>query len=106
MLAATLGVFIHFSITRSINDLSAGRAVWEYGLLLAIIATVIPSFLLSAGLKKVGANNVAIISSIGPVSTIIQAHYFLGEEIFLAQIIGTALVVCGIVLLGWREKAL
>ena len=104
MLAATLGVFVHFLFTRNVAQLSAGTVIWEYGILLAIIATVIPSFLLSAGLKQIGSNNVAIISSIGPVSTILQAHYILGEEVFAAQLIGTALVVAGILLLGWKGK--
>jgi drug/metabolite transporter (DMT)-like permease len=49
-------------------------------------------------LKRIGASNVAIISAIGPVSTIVQAHYFLGEKIFVEQIIGTVLVIAGVIL--------
>jgi drug/metabolite transporter (DMT)-like permease len=70
------------------------------------VATVIPTFMLSAALKKIGANNVAIISSIGPVSTILQAHWFLGEPVFAEQIIGTALVLAGILLLSIKPKQL
>ena len=54
-------------------------------------------------MKAIGSNNVAIISSIGPVSTIIQAHYFLGEHIFFEQILGTLLVILGILLIGWKK---
>ncbi|MEO5564997.1 MAG: EamA family transporter, partial [Chitinophagaceae bacterium] len=64
----------------------------------------IPSFMISAGMKRIGSNNVAIISSIGPVSTILQAHFILHEHIFTAQIIGTILVVSGVVLIGWKYK--
>jgi drug/metabolite transporter (DMT)-like permease len=104
MFAATAGVFVHFLVTSGSTDLFASPTNWWYGLLLAVIATVIPSFLLSLGLKSAGANNVAIISSIGPVSTILQAHYILGEPIFPAQIIGTLLVIAGILLLGRKQK--
>jgi len=104
MLAACIGVFVHFAVTEPISHLAAGKEVWHYGLLLAVVATVIPSFLLSLGLKKAGANNVAIISSVGPVSTIIQAHYFLGEPIFFAQLVGTALVIAGVLMLGTKQK--
>lgn len=104
MLAATLGVFAHFLVTSGDLSLLASPTNWGYGLLLAIIATVIPSFLLSLGLKKIGANNVAIISSIGPVSTILQAHYILGEPIFPAQLAGTALVIAGVLLLAPKRK--
>lgn len=104
MLSATLGVFAHFLVTSGNLSMLAAPANWWYGLLLAVLATVIPSFLLSIGLKSIGANNAAIISSIGPVSTILQAHYILGEPIFPAQLIGTPLVIVGILLLAWKKK--
>jgi drug/metabolite transporter (DMT)-like permease len=104
MLAATAGIFIHFLLVGNINTLSTGAGLWEYGLLLAIFSTVIPSYMISNGLKRIGANNVAIISGIGPVSTIVQAHYFLGEKIFTEQIIGTLLVIAGVLLTGWKRK--
>jgi len=104
MLAATGGIFIHFFLKGSYSGLNTGAGLWGYGLLLAMVATVIPSFLISNGLKRIGSNNVAIISSIGPVSTIIQAHYILGEKIFAAQIIGTILVIAGVLLIGWKSQ--
>ena len=102
MLSATAGIFIHFFLAGNTEQLQAAGEYWWYGLLLAIIATVIPSFLISLGMKKIGSNNVAIISSIRPVSTIIQAHLILKEKIFLAQIIGTVLVIAGVLLIGWK----
>jgi drug/metabolite transporter (DMT)-like permease len=104
MLSATAGIFIHFFIQGSFETLNTGTGLWWYGLLLAIFATVIPSFLISNGLKRIGSNNVAIISSIGPVSTILQAHYILGERMFLEQIIGTILVISGVLLIGWKSR--
>jgi len=104
MLAATAGIFIHFSITENISGLYTNAGLWKYGVLLAIFSTVIPSFMISNGLKRIGANNVAIISGIGPVSTIVQAHYILGEKIFAAQITGTLMVIAGVLLTGWKRK--
>ena len=105
MLASTVGVFTHFSIEGSYQSLQSGFSLWGYGILLAIVATVIPSFMISEGLKRIGSNNVAIISGVGPVSTIIQAHLVLGEKIFVAQIIGTVLVIAGVLLIGWKTKS-
>ena len=102
MLAATVGIFIHFILSGNYQDMPAGNDFWIYGLLLAIMATVIPSFLISAGMKRIGSNNVAIISGIGPVSTILQAHFILGEPIFTEQLIGTVLVIAGVLLTGWK----
>jgi len=104
MLSATVGVFGHFLVTNGNIAALTHRDTVPYGLSLAIVATVVPSFLLAHGMKRIGSNNVAIISSIGPVSTIVQAHYFLGEPVFTEQIAGTALVIAGILLLSWKPQ--
>ena len=104
MLASTAGVFIHFTLAGRYNVLQSGTAFLGYGLLLALLATVIPSLLISFGMKQIGANNVAIISGIGPVSTIVQAHFFLGESITALQVTGTLLVIAGVLLIGWNRK--
>jgi len=104
MLASTAGVFLHFLIIGNYNNMPAGDSFWGYGFLLAIVATVIPGFLISNAMKRIGSNNVAILSSIGPVSTIIQAHFLLGERIFFEQVIGTILVIAGVLLTGWKGR--
>ena len=103
MTAAAVGVLAHYFVAgNTIRHFS--KPVLGYGILLAIIATVIPTFFISNGLKKIGSNNVAIISGIGPVSTILQAHFILGEKLIVAQVIGTALVITGVLLTGWRNR--
>ncbi|MBO9573073.1 MAG: DMT family transporter [Chitinophagaceae bacterium] len=104
MLSATMGIFIHYLLRGNYIALQAAQSMWGYGILLAILATVIPTFMLSAGLSKIGSNNVAIISGIGPVSTILQAHFVLGERINAGQIIGTILVIAGVLLTGWKSE--
>ena len=47
---------------------------------MAIFSTVLPSFLVSEGIRRVGSNNAAVIGSIGPISTIVLAYIFLGES--------------------------
>jgi drug/metabolite transporter (DMT)-like permease len=105
MLASTAGVFAHFLFRGGTwQVVKEATSHVGYGLLLAIIATVLPTFMMSNGMKRIGSNNVAIISAVGPVSTIIQAHFILGEKIFAAQILGTLLVVIGVILIGWKRN--
>jgi drug/metabolite transporter (DMT)-like permease len=104
LLCSTAGVFIHYILRGNYAPLQKSADLWWYGILLALVATVIPTFLLSSATKKIGASNVAIISSIGPVSTILQAHFILGESIFFEQIIGTAMILAGILLLSLKTK--
>lgn len=104
MLAATIGIFIHYWVTHSQNvaaiiDLPIlNSSSIFYVIALAIIATVIPSFLMSGGMKRIGSNDLAIITSIGPVSTLFQARWVLNEAFSLEQILGTVLVLVGVLL--------
>lgn len=106
LLSSTSGVFLHYILRGRFDALQQSMDLWWYGILLAVIATVLPTFMLSFALKKIGANNVAVISCIGPVFTILQAHFILGEPIFTAQIIGTVLVLAGILLISIKTKKL
>lgn len=103
MIAAAGGIFIHYFVSGRTVHYMSGNLLW-YGVALAILATVIPTFLMSNGIKKIGSSNAAIVSSIGPVSTILQAHFILGEKITLPQICGTVLVIIGVLLIGWRSR--
>ncbi|HTR29924.1 MAG TPA: DMT family transporter [Puia sp.] len=109
MLTATIGVLTHFFVRQAIGGhapLPTGPGsgqLWGYGLALALLATVIPSFMMSAGMRRIGANNAAIVTSVGPVSTILQAHFILGDPIFAEQLLGTVLVIVGVLLIGWKS---
>jgi len=102
MLSATAGVLIHFYIAGNFSILHLNQTTIGFGLLLAILATVIPNFLVAAGIKSIGSNNAAIVSAIGPVSTIILAYFFLGEDLSVYQVIGTGFVIGGVVMIGWK----
>lgn len=104
LLCSTAGVFIHYVVRGNYAPLQESMGLWWYGILLAIVATVIPTFMLSFATKTIGASKVAIISSIGPVSTILQAHFILGEPIFAEQVIGTLMILAGVLLLSVKAK--
>jgi drug/metabolite transporter (DMT)-like permease len=104
MLAATGGIFLHFLSVNSLGNIHLTTQLTYYSIALALIATVLPSFMLSYAMKKIGSNNVAIVTSIGPVSTILQAHWVLGEKIFAEQVAGTLLVIVGVILIGWKNS--
>ena len=103
MLAATGGVFIHYALQENPQIFQLSSTYWVYGAYLAIFATVLPSFMLSFGMKQIGTNNVAIVSAIGPVSTIVQAYFILDEPLFIEQLLGTALVIGGILLTAGKQ---
>lgn len=96
MMIAGSMTFIHFSLTRSMADLQWPLEVYLLFLGLSIFSTVIPVFLISEGIRRLGASNTAIIASVGPVATIVLAFFFLHEPITAIQLAGTALVLFGV----------
>jgi drug/metabolite transporter (DMT)-like permease len=102
---ACAAVLLHFWITSSGQSLLHHEPlVYVYSALMAVISTVIPSYLVSEGIKRIGSDNAAIVGSIGPVSTILQAWFFLGESVSVLQIFGTLLVLVGVLLIGKAGK--
>ncbi|HVY27018.1 MAG TPA: DMT family transporter [Polyangiaceae bacterium] len=94
MIVSSAAMLLHFLV---VGGRLAGHAPIVYfdGALLALVCTVLPVFLLSEGIRRIGAGPSAIIGAVGPVSTIALAHWILGEPVHLVQGIGTLLVLVG-----------
>lgn len=97
---ACCAVLIHFFITSDQSLINHEPLVYVYSISMAIFGTVIPSYLVSEAIKRIGSDNAAIAGSIGPVSTILQAYFFLAEPISLLQLVGTGFVLVGVLLIG------
>ena len=76
MLVSCFSVFIHFSIMSEADLFALPWQVYSLGFLIAVFATVIPSFLVSTSIKMISSSNFAIVAGIGPISTIILAFFF------------------------------
>jgi drug/metabolite transporter (DMT)-like permease len=101
---ACVGVLIHFIIASNDSLLHLPLQVYIYSLLMAIFSTVIPSYMVAEGIKRIGSDNAAIVASVGPVSTILQAYLFLNEPVFALQIMGTILILIGVLLIGKKTE--
>ncbi|MCX7108907.1 MAG: DMT family transporter [Proteobacteria bacterium] len=67
---------------------------------MAVFSTVMPSLLLSMGIQRVGASQASLIGSIGPVATIALAYAVLGEVMGAEQLMGSALVLTGVLVVS------
>lgn len=95
MIISCVAVMIQFLMTRSLSAFRLPIEVYELSLAMALFSTVLPTFLISEGINRIGASRTSIIGSTGPVITIGLAYFFLGESISIFQIVGTLLVLAG-----------
>lgn len=100
MLVACVCVVFHNLLLN--GQLALFQFAWQIyvlALMIAVFSTVIPSYLISESIKRIGPSEVAITGNIGPISTIILSMIFLNEKIGLLQWAGTAIVLLGVSLL-------
>jgi len=103
---AAAAVLTHFMLTSKQSVVGLPLSIYVYGFVMAIVSTVIPSYLVSISIKRLGANTTAVIASIGPVSTILQASLLLGESVSALEIAGTGFILLGILVISWKRADL
>jgi drug/metabolite transporter (DMT)-like permease len=103
MFGASLMIFLHFSMVHDIQDLNIPLPVFWISLWLAIGCTVIPSFLMSEGIARVGPEKASIVGGSGPVLTALMAVFLLGETFTIYHFLGMSMVIVAIVWLSVRK---
>ena len=104
MIVSTLCVMLHYLAVKGFHLSSYPTDVYLLGLAMAIFSTLVPSFLVSAAIGRLGASTFSVFGSLGPVSTIVLAYFFLDERISLLQVFGMIVVIGGVSLVS-RKKA-
>jgi len=79
-------------------------STWTIGLALATIASIAPFYLLLVGIKYLGADKAAILSTFELPMTFVLAALLLAEFPHWHEWLGGSLVLAGIVILNWRGK--
>jgi drug/metabolite transporter (DMT)-like permease len=100
MIFSSLFVFLHMGFLSDESITGLPLTIYLYGFAIAIISTVIPTFLMMEGIRLLGANRASIIGSLGPVSTIIMGYLFLGERLTVQELLGSVLIMAGVFLIG------
>jgi drug/metabolite transporter (DMT)-like permease len=108
MISASAGVLLHYFIFGEQPITSVTQSTWIWGSLMGIFSTVIPSYLVTESINRIGGENTAIIASLGPVSTMLMAWLWLDEGITPWQISGTLCIISGIIIVArvGRDKSL
>ncbi|MEM7316998.1 MAG: DMT family transporter [Planctomycetota bacterium] len=96
MIGSTVFVMIHFFATNPVSDLYISWTVGTYCLVLAIVCTVLPSYLVNEAIVRIGATRTTIIGTVGPVMTMLLAIAILGEPTSRWHIFGMIMVIIGV----------
>ena len=95
---------LQFFLLRPLSALDLPGAVYGLALAMAMLSTVLPVFVTAEALRRIGANQVALLGALGPVSAIFLGWVGLDEIMTPVQLAGAALVLAGVLLVTLRAS--
>ena len=104
MIVSSACIIIQYIILDRQDIMSYPLELYLICIIMAVFCTIIPSYLVSAAIAKLGASDFSIIASLGPVSTIVLAYFFLEENLSYIQVLGAVVVILGIYVISNQKK--
>lgn len=104
MVIASVPAVLQFFVLEDLSALQVPTAVWGYSIVLATFCTVLPVFLVAEALRRIGANQFALIGAVGPVSAAVTSAIGLDEPFTWLQAVGGLLVISGVLLVSLRPR--
>ncbi|MDX1957247.1 MAG: DMT family transporter [Leptospiraceae bacterium] len=104
LIVSCISVMIHYFVKTNFTIPNYSNRSLIIGLLMGIISTVIPTFLFAAGVKRIGSTKAALLGTVGPISTIILSNSLLDEPITIFEILGSILIIVGVILISRKKN--
>ncbi|MAK55163.1 MAG: EamA family transporter [Pusillimonas sp.] len=95
---------VQFFWVHSWEGLRQPWPVYELSFIHATLNTVAPTFMIMWAVARIGAPLTSQLGLIGPVSVLFIAAWLLGEPITALQLVGTAFVLTGVIVLGRGKR--
>ena len=105
MLVSTLLIVGQFLLTRPLSALAVPARIHVISIAMAIFSTVLPTWLITESIRRMGANAASLVGSLGPVFTIGLGAMILGEPVHAIQLAGAALVMGGVMLVSAKPRS-
>ena len=101
--ASAVACIVHYIVVSGGFDFSATHRFYWLAAGCGFFATVLPSFMVNAGLSRTSVQASSMIASISPIVTIALAVFILGEKFELVDAIGSAMVILGIIIFALND---
>lgn len=107
MSASALALGVHLALRGRAAEIGAIDPLsWAFLAVIAIACMFVPALMQAEGVRRIGAERGAVVSTVGPPTTIVLAWLFLGETLRGWQIVGVGLILVGVLVLEARREGL
>lgn len=96
ILVGSTACILQFLFTRHMTALLVSWRLYALTAGMALITTIIPVYLVTAAMTRIGANRMALIGALGPVLSVAMGVSFLGDRLGFAQVLGASMVLAGV----------
>jgi drug/metabolite transporter (DMT)-like permease len=104
MIASSIFGVLHGIVIIDFAQLTISNTAWLWLSMLVIFSTVIPSFMMTEAIHRIGPAQTGIVGMLGPIFTIGLAVYLLGEPFTFMIAIGVMLVIVGVMSLMLHKR--
>ncbi|MFW5450840.1 MAG: DMT family transporter [Methylophagaceae bacterium] len=96
MIASSIFGLIHGVIVLDWTALTISSSAWLWLLMLVVFSTVIPSFMMTEAINRIGPAQTGVVGMLGPVFTIVLAVHLLAEPFTLTIAMGGLMILLGV----------
>jgi drug/metabolite transporter (DMT)-like permease len=103
MIASSIFGLIHGIIVLDWESLVISPSSWLWLGMLVVFSTVLPSFMMTEAIHRIGPAQTGIVGMLGPIFTIALAVYLLNEPFTFAISLGVLMVTLGVASLLYKK---
>jgi drug/metabolite transporter (DMT)-like permease len=103
MISSSIFGIIHGAVIIDWSVIVINNAAWLWLAMLVVFSTVIPSFMMTEAIQRIGPAQTGVVGMLGPIFTIVLAVYLLSEPFTLKIALGVVLVIAGVISLVLKK---
>jgi len=96
MISSSIFGLAHGMLVLDWPSLVISPSSWLWLSMLVIFSTVLPSFMMTEAIHRIGPAQTGVVGMLGPIFTIVLAVYLLNEPFTLAIFAGVVMVILGV----------
>jgi len=104
MIASSIFSLLHGIAVIDWVSLTVTTTAWFWLVMLVVLSTVIPSFMMTEAINRIGPTQTGIVGMLGPIFTIALAVYLLNEPFSMAILAGVLMVILGVMSLIIKNR--
>jgi len=105
MIASSIFGLIYGAIMLDWSGLMINATAWLWLVILVVFSTVIPSFMMTEAIHRIGPAQTGVMGMLGPIFTIVLAVYLLDEPFTLMIALGGLMILIGVFNLVIKKPA-